>query len=89
VLEASFKYHTACRHTHPAADALLKGVEERGLTADDIAGVRARAAAIDVLGSVSDPRTIHRSKFSMGFVLALIGDTNVRRRAVHLSRRGA
>ena len=74
VLETSFKYHAACRHTHPAADALLKGMEERGLTADDIAGVRARvhAAAIDVLGPVSDPRTIHQSKFSMGFVLALI-----------------
>ena len=74
VLETSFKYHATCRHTHPAADALLKGMKERGLTAADIAGVRARvhAAAIDVLGPISDPRTIHQSKFSMGFVLALI-----------------
>jgi 2-methylcitrate dehydratase PrpD len=74
VLETSFKYHASCRHTHPAADALLKGMKERGLTAANIAGVRARvhAAAIDVLGPVSDPRTIHQSKFSMGFVLALI-----------------
>src|SRR5215218_3869300 len=74
VLETSFKYHATCRHTHPAADALLKGMKERGLTAADIAGVRARvhAAAIDVLGPVSDPGTIHQSKFSMGFVLALI-----------------
>ena len=81
VLETSFKYHAACRHTHPAADALLKGMEERGLTADDIAGVRARvhAAAIDVLGPVSDPRTIHQSKFSMGFVLALIAEKRQRR----------
>jgi 2-methylcitrate dehydratase PrpD len=76
VLETSFKYHAACRHTHPAADALLKGMEEQGLTADDIAGVRARvhAPALDVLGPVSDPRTIHQSKFSMGFVLALIAN---------------
>ena len=74
VLETSFKYHAACRHTHPAADALLKGMEEHNLAADDIARVRARvhAAAIDVLGPVGDPRTIHQSKFSMGFVLALI-----------------
>jgi 2-methylcitrate dehydratase PrpD len=74
VLETSFKFYASCRHTHPAADALLKGMEENGLTADDIAGVRARvhAAAIDVLGPVTDPRTIHQSKFSMGFVLALI-----------------
>jgi 2-methylcitrate dehydratase PrpD len=49
-------------------------MRERGLGADQIAGVRARVhgAAIDVLGPVSDPRTIHQSKFSMGFVLALI-----------------
>jgi 2-methylcitrate dehydratase PrpD len=74
VLETSFKFHAACRHTHPAADALLEGMREHGLTADRIARVRARvhAAAIDVLGPVSDPRTIHQSKFSMGFVLALI-----------------
>src|SRR5215210_7100234 len=77
VLETSFKYHPACRHTHPAADALLKGMEEQALTADDIASVRARvhAAAIDVLGPVSDPRTIHQSKFSMGCVLALIAES--------------
>jgi 2-methylcitrate dehydratase PrpD len=76
VLETSFKYHAACRHTHPAADALLKGMGERGLTADDIVRVRVRvhAAAMDVLGPVSDPRTIHQSKFSMGFVLALIAN---------------
>jgi 2-methylcitrate dehydratase PrpD len=74
VLETSFKYHASCRHTHPAADALLKGMEEHGLAADDVAHVRARvhAAAIDVLGPVTDPRTIHQSKFSMGFVLATI-----------------
>lgn len=74
VLETSFKYHASCRHTHPAADALLKGLKEHGLTADDIATVRARVheAAIDVLGPVTDPSTIHQSKFSMGFVLALI-----------------
>jgi 2-methylcitrate dehydratase PrpD len=28
-------------------------------------------AAIDVLGPVTDPRTVHQAKFSMGFVLAL------------------
>ena len=74
VPETSFKFHASCRHTHPAADALLEGMKEHGLTADQIADVRARVhgAAIDVLGPVSDPRTIHQSKFSMGFVLALI-----------------
>jgi 2-methylcitrate dehydratase PrpD len=74
VPETSFKFHASCRHTHPAADALLAGMKEHALAADQVAGVRARVhgAAIDVLGPVSDPRTIHQSKFSMGFVLALI-----------------
>jgi 2-methylcitrate dehydratase PrpD len=74
VLETSFKFHASCRHTHPPADALLEAIEEHELTADQIAGVRARVhgAAIDVLGPVTDPHTIHQSKFSMGFVLALV-----------------
>jgi 2-methylcitrate dehydratase PrpD len=74
VLETSFKFHACCRHTHPAADALLKAMEEHRLTADRIASVRAHVhqAAIDVLGPVTDPRTVHQSKFSMGFVLGLI-----------------
>ncbi len=74
VLETSFKYHAACRHTHPAADALLEGIKEHGLGVDDIARVCARvqAPAIDVLGPVTDPRTVHQFKFSMGFVLAQV-----------------
>ena len=73
VLETSFKFHASCRHTHPAADALLQAMQEHDLSAGRIRRVRARvhAAAIDVLGPVVDPRTIHQSKFSMGFVLAL------------------
>jgi 2-methylcitrate dehydratase PrpD len=74
VLETSFKYHASCRHTHPAADALLEAMRRHGLRAGDVEHVRARVhrAAIDVLGPVTDPRTIHQSKFSMGFVLAQI-----------------
>jgi 2-methylcitrate dehydratase PrpD len=74
VLETSFKFHASCRHTHPAADALLQAMQEHDLGADNVARVRAHVhqAAIDVLGPVSDPQTIHQSKFSMGFVLALI-----------------
>src|SRR5918992_3467256 len=63
VLETSFKFHASCRHTHPAADALLQAMHEHHLTADRIARVRAHVheAAIDVLGPVTDPRTIHQS----------------------------
>lgn len=72
--ETSFKWHAACRHTHPAADALQLLMRRDGLNADDIAEVTTHVhrAAIDVLGPVVDPQTVHQAKFSMGRVLALI-----------------
>lgn len=74
ILETSFKVHASCRHTHPAADALLALMREHSLTPERIAHVRAHVyqAAIDVLGPAAAARTIHQSKFSMGFVLAQI-----------------
>ena len=71
--ETSFKYHASCRHTHPAADALLKVIQDNQLKIDQIARVitHVHQGAIDVLGPVIDPKTVHQSKFSMGTVLAL------------------
>ena len=71
--ETSFKFHAACRHTHPAADALLNVLAEHRLAASDLRSVTAlvHQAAIDVLGPVTDPRTVHQAKFSMGTVLGL------------------
>ena len=72
--ETSFKYHASCRHTHPAADALLAAMQSHSLKPNDVARVTAlvHQGAIDVLGPVTDPQTVHQSKFSMGFVLANI-----------------
>jgi len=72
--ETSFKYHASCRHTHPAADALRSVVEEHNLSADVILEVTAHVhqGAIDVLGTVTKPHTVHQAKFSMGTVLALL-----------------
>ena len=72
--ETSFKYHASCRHTHPAADALLQVMLAYKLKPSDIAKVETlvHQGAIDVLGPVTDPATVHQSKFSMGTVLALI-----------------
>jgi 2-methylcitrate dehydratase PrpD len=72
--ETSFKWHAACRHTHPAADALLRIVADHNLAPDDIAQVTAHVhqAAIDVLGPVTNPSTVHQAKFSMGTVLGMI-----------------
>jgi 2-methylcitrate dehydratase PrpD len=72
--ETSFKFHASCRHTHPAADALLQLVVAHDLAPAQIARVTAQVhqAAIDVLGPVVDPQTVHQAKFSMGTVLAVI-----------------
>jgi 2-methylcitrate dehydratase PrpD len=72
--ETSFKYHASCRHTHPAADALLQVMLAHKLKPGDIARVETlvHQGAIDVLGPVINPSTVHQSKFSMGTVLAII-----------------
>lgn len=72
--ETSFKFHASCRHTHPAADALLQVMTQHQLKTSDIARVAAQVhqGAIDVLGRVVVPTTVHQAKFSMGTVLGLI-----------------
>jgi len=76
--ETSFKYHASCRHTHPAADALLQVMQTHRLQADDLASVitHVHQGALDVLGPVTHPATVHQSKFSMGTVLALVARFN-------------
>lgn len=75
--ETSFKFHASCRHTHPAADALLQVLVTYGLSHSDIQSVVAHVhqGAIDVLGAVIVPRTVHQAKFSMGSVLGLCAVT--------------
>jgi len=74
LLETSFKYHACCRHTHPAADALLHAINQHSLDVRDIVRVTAHVhqGAIDVLGPIDIPRSVHQAKFSMGTVLGLI-----------------
>ena len=72
--ETSFKYHASCRHTHPAADALLQVMHMHSLKPSDLASVvtHVHQGAIDVLGPVVKPASVHQSKFSMGTVLGLV-----------------
>jgi 2-methylcitrate dehydratase PrpD len=74
IAETSFKWHACCRHTHPAADALLEVLRREKLDAGQVAQVTARVhqSAIDVLGPVVHPQTVHQAKFSMGTVLGLV-----------------
>jgi 2-methylcitrate dehydratase PrpD len=72
--ETSFKFHASCRHTHPAADALLQVIKQHDLSPEQIKKVTTHVhqGAIDVLGPVVNPVTVHQAKFSMGTVLGLI-----------------
>ncbi|HWD32717.1 MAG TPA: MmgE/PrpD family protein [Pseudomonas sp.] len=74
LLETSFKFHASCRHTHPAADALLALMQREQVQHQQIAEVIAHVhqGAIDVLGRVTVPQSVHQAKFSMGTVLGLI-----------------
>jgi 2-methylcitrate dehydratase PrpD len=74
--ETSFKFHASCRHTHPAADALQQVMTAHNLKPAQIARVDAHVhqGAIDVLGPVVNPQTVHQAKFSMGTVLGLIAE---------------
>ena len=73
------RFHASCRHTHPAADALQQVLREHKLAEGDIERVVAHVhqGAIDVLGPVVDPRTVHQSKFSMGTVLGPVSYTHL------------
>ncbi|GAC1540124.1 MAG: hypothetical protein NVS2B9_07180 [Myxococcales bacterium] len=74
LVETSFKWHASCRHTHPAADALLALLRREHLSHERIAAVTAQVhqGAIDVLGPVTRPTTVHQAKFSMGTMLGLV-----------------
>ena len=74
IAETSCKWHASCRHTHPAADALQELLRRERLGHEQVGQVTARVhqAAIDVLGPVVHPETVHQAKFSMGTVLGLV-----------------
>ena len=74
ILEMSLKWHASCRHTHPAADALQQVMARERLVAADIAHITAHVhrGAIDVLGAVTHPVSVHQAKFCMASVLGLI-----------------
>jgi aconitate decarboxylase len=73
VSRSSFKWHASCRHTHPSVDALLSLMKKNDVTFDNIESVATRTyqAALNVLGLSGRGETVHQSKFSMGFVLAI------------------
>jgi 2-methylcitrate dehydratase PrpD len=73
VVRSSFKWHASCRHTHPSVDALLNLMANNSVAFDDIDSILVPTyqAAINVLSLSGNGDTVHQSKFSMGFVLAI------------------
>jgi len=73
VVRSSFKWHASCRHTHPSVDALLNLMTKNSVAFDDIESILVPTyqAAINVLSLSGNGDTVHQSKFSMGFVLAI------------------
>lgn len=73
IVGSSFKWHASCRHTHPSVDALLVLMKTHGVAFEDVESVVTLTyqAALNVLGLSGDGETVHQSKFSMGFVLAV------------------
>lgn len=73
-VETSFKYHASCRHTHAAADALIKLLRTEELEAADVEEVTVgvHGGAHELLGRIVAPSTVHQAKFHMGTVLALV-----------------
>ncbi|KAL2837827.1 hypothetical protein BJX68DRAFT_249490 [Aspergillus pseudodeflectus] len=73
VLGSSFKWHASCRHTHPSVDALIGLMKDEKLNHRDIESITSHTykAAINVLSLSAAGQTVHQSKFSMGFVLAV------------------
>lgn len=73
VMGSSFKWYASCRHTHPSVDALLAVIDSKSIKTQDIESIEAHIyqSAIDILKLSEAAETVHQSKFSMGFVLAV------------------
>ena len=70
VIDTSIKVHACCRHTHPAADALLELLTEHDIVAAQIKSIRARVyqAAVDVLRDAPLSRLGSRSATNSGSI---------------------
>lgn len=72
VEEISFKYHSSCRHTHPAVDVTLDLARQHDIGPDDVQSIRVRTyqTALDITANFT-PENIYAAKFSLPFCVAL------------------
>ena len=79
ILGTYFKFHAACRHTHPAIDAALEILRKNSIAPQDIARIEIETypVAIQFCGHTVHPETVSAAKFSIPFSVAmaiLLGD---------------
>lgn len=72
VEEISYKIHSSCRHTHPAADVVLDLARRHGIGPDDVRWIRVGAykTALDITSNFA-PESPYAAKFSLPFCVAL------------------
>lgn len=67
-----FKVHAACRHAHPAIDAVLQLTKEQALAPGDVQRITVDtySTAFKLTGTEYEPRTESTAKFSLPYCLA-------------------
>ena len=73
IMDQYIKLHAACRHIHPAIDALLKIKRNHGLSIEDIAKVKIATypAAVSFCGNKGFPDSPEAAKFNLPFSVAM------------------
>jgi 2-methylcitrate dehydratase PrpD len=73
ILGTYFKFHAACRHTHPTIDGALDICRENRLDPRDIASIEVETypVAIQFCGHTIHPGTVSAAKFSIPFSVAM------------------
>ena len=73
ILGTYFKFHAACRHTHPAIDGALDICGENRLGPRDITSIEIETypVAIQFCGHTIHPETVSAAKFSIPFSVAM------------------
>lgn len=72
VQENSFKFHSSCRHTHPAMDVTLDLVRRHGLSTGAVSEITIGTyrTAIEITNN-PQPESVFAAKFSLPFCVAL------------------
>ncbi|MFH0843879.1 MAG: MmgE/PrpD family protein [Pseudomonadota bacterium] len=74
ILKTYFKMHAACRHVHPALDAVLEIMNENKIAVGDIKGIHVRtySVAYSLTGQTREAGTEPAAKFSLPVSVGLM-----------------